>query len=535
MDPNVLTLLALAAPGAFGVVALAGFRNPGRAPAAALRTARIAVPISFLGVAVCVAQVGLIGPVTTPLLGAAELGFSLRLDALSVTMLALVAFMGAVVVRYSRTYLDGDARHGAFMGGLALTVANVMMLVLAGNLVHLVAFWATTSFALHRLLLFYPERRGAVVAARKKFIVARAGDVLLACAALLLWTAFGTGDLVSIAERAATAPTGGLAPSTSVAAVLVVLSAALKSAVFPTHGWLLDVMETPTPVSALLHAGIINGGTFLVARLADVVVGVPVAMHGLVLIGAVTAVVASVVLTTQTSVKVALGWSSAAHMGFMLMLCGLGAFPVAILHLVAHSFYKAHAFLSSGSAVEAPRTPTASEGRPPSWLQIGSGFVVAGTSVVVIGGLLGVNVAEDPVTLGLCTIISVALTQLWAGGLAASPSPGIVLGRTALWSTSTTLAFFGLELTAAAILGDAVPAEPLNDPTTLALMTLVVTTFATVVALQLRLPALARRPAVRTFRVHARNGFYANTLFDRLVGAWHVAADSRATSPRTAP
>ncbi len=491
----------------------------------------MAAPLALLGSAAAIAHVALYGATTTATAGPAGLGFSIRVDALSVTMLALVAFMGGVVLRFSRNYLDGDPRHGAFIGNLALTVASVMMLVLAGNLLHLAVFWALTSFALHRLLVFYRDRRGAVLAARKKWVVARAGDVLLAASAVLLWLTYGTGDLATIATAAASGAGAGGAMVLA-ATLMIAAAAALKSAAFPTHGWLLDVMETPTPVSALLHAGIINGGTFLVVRLADVMLTTPIALHLLVVVGAVTAIVASSVLVTQASVKTALAWSSAAHMGFMLMLCGFGAFPVAVLHLIAHSFYKAHAFLASGSAVEVPRAASAKTSVP-SWGRIVLGLAVAGVSVAGVGTLLDVEMADKPVTLGLAAVIAIALTQLWGAGLAAGRDLGFVLTRVAVWSTATTLAFFGLELAAADLLAGAIPVDPLTDPVTVLLLLGVVAGFAAVVAVQLRLPVLATRPRVRALRVHMRNGFYANARFDRLVGGWSADRRTPTSSIRT--
>ncbi|HEU4569337.1 MAG TPA: proton-conducting transporter membrane subunit, partial [Gemmatimonadales bacterium] len=346
-------LLPLLAPLAWLGVALAARRAPGPRPRPLLALADAAGAFT-LGVAALSGMLAWrIGPATSPLLGAGGVGLAVRLDALGAVMLALVAFIGAVVVRYSRRYLDGEARQARFVGGLALTLAAVMLLVVAGTLWQLAAAWIGTSLALHRLLLFYPERPGARRAARKKFVVARLGDAALLAALALLALAYGTTDLGTLLARAQDALASGVLPAgTTVAALLLVASAALKSAQFPTYGWLVEVMETPTPVSALLHAGILNGGPFLVARLAPAVSGAPAAMAALVLLGGATAAIASLAMTTQPSVKVALAYSSAAHMGFSLLLCGLGAFPLAVLHVVAHSCYTAHAFLPSASAVE---------------------------------------------------------------------------------------------------------------------------------------------------------------------------------------
>ena len=534
MEPTLL-LLPLLGPASLAVVGLLARRETGRNPRRVMAATRIANVLGLAGAGITAVLVAAGGPRTVPLPLLGDWGFMLRLDALSAVMLGLVAFMGAVVLRYSRNYLDGDERHGSFLGRLALTVGCVMMLVLSGHLVQLSVFWALTSFALHRLLLFYPDRRGAVVAARKKWIVARLGDAALAGAAVLLYLTFGTGELALLLERAAEAA-GSLGAGAGLAAaegagskiaipggvllptLLIALSAALKSAQFPAHGWLAEVMETPTPVSALLHAGIINGGTFLVVRLGEVMLLSPPALHLLVVVGGFTALFGSVVLVTQNSVKVALAYSSAAHMGFMLLLCGLGAFPVAILHLVAHSFYKAHAFLSSGSAVEMAQGAVKGPYRRPRLASVLAGMILALGTVWGTGALLGISLTGRPVAMGLAGVLAIALTQLWVRGLDDSQAP-LVLGRTLVAAAGTTLAFFTLEAGAARILAGAVPVPETASPATLALMGVVVTAFALTILAQLYLPSLAGTRWGAALYLHLRNGLYANALFDRLVGA----------------
>jgi NAD(P)H-quinone oxidoreductase subunit 5 len=197
------------------------------------------------------------------LIGLNGVGLSIRLDAVSVIMFVLVSFIGWVVVRYAATYLDGEARQGAFIGWLCMTLASVLVLVLSGNLVQLVLAWVATSLSLHRLLLFYPDRVAARRAAAKKFVTARLGDAALIVAAVLLTLAYSTTDIAQILSAARTGNGAGLAIA---AAGFLAASALLKSAQFPMHGWLTEVMETPTPVSALLHAGVINAGGFLLVR-----------------------------------------------------------------------------------------------------------------------------------------------------------------------------------------------------------------------------------------------------------------------------
>jgi NAD(P)H-quinone oxidoreductase subunit 5 len=277
-------------------------------------------------------------------------------DALSAIMLVLVSFVGAVVVRYSRNYLDGDPGQERFFRRLCLTLAAVLVLIVSGNLVTFLAAWVATSMGLHQLLLFYGERANARLAARKKFVVSQLADLCLLCAAALLWHAFGSLNFATTFTAAEGIRASGTAPDgLTWIAILMVAGALLKSAQFPFHGWLLEVMETPTPVSALLHAGIINAGGFLILRFADVIALSVPALNMLTIVGGATAMFGSVVMLAQTSVKAQLAYSTVAQMGFMLLQYGLGAFPAALLHILAHSLYKAHAFLASGSVIDLAR------------------------------------------------------------------------------------------------------------------------------------------------------------------------------------
>ena len=302
-------------------------------------------------------------------------------------MLLLVSFIGWVVVRYAAHYLDGEPRQGRFTAWLCLTLAAVLTLVTAGNLVQFAAAWVATSLFLHHLLLFYPARVAAQRAARKKFLSARLGDAALIGASVLLFINYGTIDLAQILGAARTESGNGCTLS---ATVLLALAALLKSAQFPTHGWLTEVMETPTPVSALLHAGVINAGGFLLIRFADVMVLHTSVLAVLVMIGGFTALFGGLVMLTQPAVKTSLAWSTVAQMGFMVLECGLGLFPLALLHILAHSLYKAHSFLVSGAAVET----IAVSRRPglvaiPNAAAVGRAFLLALSIYVAVGFAFG--------------------------------------------------------------------------------------------------------------------------------------------------
>jgi len=518
-----ISLVPILAPAALALAALISYLNPGLRPTWALRATRFA---SLLAGLVAIASAVILSKSATslvsPLFGIGGIGFSFRLDPLSALMLFLVTSLGIFVIQFSRNYLDGDSRQGVFLGDLSLTLVGVTLLVLSGNLFHLVFAWIGTSLALHRLLLFYRHRTGAVLAARKKFMFARTGDVCLIVAAILLARHFHTTDIGSIISAAkimdpANIPTGVLASS-----LFICLAAFLKSAQFPSHGWLPEVMETPTPVSALLHAGIINGGTFLVVRLSDIVFLSDPARMLLLVVGGFTALFASAIMITQSGIKTSLAFSSVAHMGFMLFQCGLGAFPLAIIHLVAHSYYKAHAFLASGSAVEAAKA-VASAGKAPA-PKAGDILVSFGIALAVYGTvsvLVGVPMGTIPSTLILGAIFVMGMTHLFVHGATGGVSFQNVV-RTSLFAGATSLSFCLLEMAAEHVLAPTIPVVTAPSSAVMVLSFISVAAFAAVTVLQLMAPHKMGNRAWRTAYVHIKNGFYVNAWVNRFIGSNRV-------------
>ena len=453
------------------------------------------------------------GRQTSPLIGVAGLGFSARIDALSVSMLLLVSVVGLVVLRFSRNYLAGDPGQARFSGGLTLTLGAVMALVIAGNLAQLLLAFIATSLALH--LVFYPDRPKAVMAARKKFLVARLADLALAASLAILWLRFGTADIAAIAEAARAAPAGAADSALIAAALLLALAAMLKSAQFPSHGWLPEIVETPTPVSALLHAGIINAGGFLILRFADVMLMAPPALHALALVGGFTALFASAVMLTQPAVKVQLAWSTIAQMGFMLFQCGIGAFAIALLHIIAHSLYKAHAFLSSGTAVDEVRAASgAGAGAPATSWRI----VLAGTAAVVLAALAWMLLppATDPASLTLAGIFGLGLALLAlpaAEGRGMSGSLAVALG-TAL---AASLAYALLHAAANRLFAAELPVASLQGGAAAAILVLAFASFALLALLQLTAHRWIATPRGRAARIHLANGLYVDAVADRFL------------------
>jgi len=502
-------LLPLLAPLALTAAALIAFRGPGMRPAESLRWANLA-GLAALGVAVASLLLLLLAGA-----GAAPLAL-VRLDAVSAVMLLLVAFVGWVVLRYAATYLDGEARQGSFTFWLCLTLAAALLLVQAGHLVVLVLAWVGAGIGLGRLLLFYPDRPAARRAARKRALFARTSEAALAAAALLLAWGLGTGDIGAIlaAARAGEAPA-----VTAGAAGLLAIAALLQSAQFPAHGWLTEVMETPTPVSALLHAGLINAGGFLLIRFADVMLTAPGVLAGLALVGGFTALFAGLVMLTQPAVKTALAWSTIGQMGFMTLQCGLALFPLALLHIVAHSLYKAHAFLASGTAVE----KVAAIRRPgpvavPGGRAVGRAFLAALALYALIGAGFGFA-DKSPQAIALGAILVLGVAYLLAQGFA-DAAPGPLTLRTSIAAAAAACAYFALQRAAEAMTAGLLPAAPPPGALEWVLLTLSVLGFGLTAYAQATFPLWAQHPAAAGLRVHLSNGLYINALTDRLLRGW---------------
>lgn len=264
-------------------------------------------------------------------------------------MALLVQLLATVIGAFSSRYLHGEHEQARYIAALAATLAAVHTLLLANHWVVLICSWLLTGTALQQLLCFYRDRPFAMLAAHKKRIADMLADAFLLCAAALAWHTVGSGSFDALWRQLA--HDNGASLPLQISAVCLVLAVVLRTALLPVHGWLIQVMEAPTPVSALLHAGVVNLGGYVLIRFAPLLDHATVARWLLVAFGLVTALLAGFVVLTRTSIKVRLAWSTVAQMGFMLLECGLGLYTMAALHLLGHSLYKAHAFLSASTVV----------------------------------------------------------------------------------------------------------------------------------------------------------------------------------------
>jgi NADH-quinone oxidoreductase subunit L len=290
--------------------------------------------------------------------------FTLLADPLSTATALMVAFVSLLVFVYSAGYMAGDPRAPRFFAFLSLFASAMLGLVLAGDLLLLFICWELVGLASYLLIGFWFEKPAAAAAARKAFLTTRIGDLGLLAGMLWLHRVTGTlrfyeggsGCLESagIAAVVAQPLVGGMAAS-AVIALLLFLGAAGKSGQFPLHVWLPDAMEGPTPVSALIHAAtMVAAGVFLVARMFPLFAAEGpggAALVAVAWVGAFTAVFAALIAVAQYDIKRILAYSTVSQLGFMMLALGVAGPAVAMVHLIAHAFFKALLFLGAGSVI----------------------------------------------------------------------------------------------------------------------------------------------------------------------------------------
>jgi NAD(P)H-quinone oxidoreductase subunit 5 len=363
----------------------------------------------------------------------------LQIDIVSGPMFLLVSTLALVVVRYSRTYLAGQQGLDRYARYLLLTLASVLVLVTSNHLAVVMVAWFATDVGLHQLLTFYRTRRQAIIVAHKKFLLSRVADACFVASIVLIGGATGSLriDLVNHFAHAS----GDLSPTLHLATILLVAGVLLKSAQLPFHGWILMVMEAPTPVSALLHAGVVNIGGFVMIRLAPLMAHATFAQGILIGVGLFTTVIASLVMMTRVAVKMVLAWSTIAQMGFMLVQCGLGAWHLALMHLLAHSFYKAHSFLSAGSIVRQWRAQHLVHSPPAELWQLLFGAFLVSLAIAPFYYATAIPTGHLPSTIGpLALVLGLSFAPMTGRALAAGRRAFKVA---AIFTIGATASYFG--------------------------------------------------------------------------------------------
>ena len=335
-----------------------------------------------------------------------------RLDRLSAVLLVHIAAISILIHLFSIRYMQQERGYARFHSLLGFTTFVLFGMVSSANLLMLFMFWQLLSWLVPLLAHNYshlPTVRGAF----RTFIMQRTGDIAFLAALIFAYNIYGTLDLQQLFARATSVNfsfslwPGALQMNAATAVTLLIFIAAMsKSAQIPLHMWLPDSLYAPTPVHALLHAGIINAGGFLLARLAPLFALSPSTLHWVFGIGMLTALLGSSMMLVQNDIKKTLGYSTIGQMGFMIMECGLGAYGLAIFHLIAHGLFKGTIFLNCGyvihSARQEPRQPPgrrAVEAAQFSALTWATGFIATLILPLVIvlaaHGILNIPLADS--------------------------------------------------------------------------------------------------------------------------------------------
>jgi NADH-quinone oxidoreductase subunit L len=288
--------------------------------------------------------------------GGFRVPMSLLVDPLSCVMMLVVTGIGSLIHVYSVGYMAHDEDRVRYFSYLNLFTFFMLLLVLGGSLPLLFIGWEGVGLCSYLLIGFWYRKDSASAAGLKAFVVNRIGDVGLILGMIFIFHAFGSLDLVDIADNAgalAPEPLGQWGPAT-IACLLLFVGATGKSAQIPLHVWLPDAMEGPTPVSALIHAAtMVTAGVYMVARLGPLYHVSETAMLVVAVVGTATALMAGTIAIVQTDIKRVLAYSTVSQLGFMFLAAGVGAFGVAVFHLYTHAFFKALLFLGSGSVIHA--------------------------------------------------------------------------------------------------------------------------------------------------------------------------------------
>lgn len=333
----------------------------------------------------------------------------LNIDRLSAVMMVVVSGIGMLIYRYSIRYLQQDPGHPRFQTLLALSISTLLFMVSSADLITLFITWQLLSWFLCLLSHNFAHTPTAQSCFRT-FIMLRAGDIAFLSGIALAYHLYGTVQFGPLFELAAADQTRfnlfgtGIEMTGATAVTLLIFVGAMsKSAQFPLHMWLPDSLYAPTPIHALLHAGIINAGGFLLNRLAPLYALSPATLHVVLAVGLLTMLFGKCMMLLKNDIKKTLGYSTIGQMGYMIMECGLGAFSLAIFHLIAHGLFKATVFLNCGDVIHKARLEPDSPPQPeadgePGVLAWVTGFLVSLVLplIIIIGAHFALGIAILP-------------------------------------------------------------------------------------------------------------------------------------------
>ncbi len=339
--------------------------GPSHSRQARARMAAYPVGAACLGAAATLYLVATTGPITVRFYDLSSVAsftipIGFYVDRLSAIMMTLITAVSVIIYNYSIGYMYQDRHARRYLAMICLTDFVLICMVSSSNLMMLFLFWQVLSYLLY-VLAHNHGHAGTLAGAFKTFTLLRAADTAFLAGIALAYQLYGTLEFQDLFARAAETPTTlslwpGIEMSGATAVtVLFFIGAMGKSAQFPIHLWLPGSLFAPTPVHALLHAGIINAGGFLINRLAPLFGLSSTTLHVAFVIGTLTAILGATMMLAQNDIKKTLGFSTIGQMGYMIMECGLGAFSLAVFHLIAHGLFKATVFLNCGNVIHKAR------------------------------------------------------------------------------------------------------------------------------------------------------------------------------------
>ena len=328
---------------------------------------------------------------------------------LAAAIAGLTLFVAAIVVLFSQRYMRADLRPGAYFGAIGALLACVLAFVLTGNLAVFAGAWIGSGLLLARLIGHVGQLAESGPAMRRAAATFAIGDSALVAALAILWWHGGSLQIDEVLAATATMP-----PSLALlAALLLVIAAGARCALPPFSGWLLSSMTAPTPISALMHAGLVNAGGFLLIRFAPVLEAAPLARIGAVVLGLVAALYGIGIMAVRPDIKRSLAGSTVSQMGFMVLNCGLGAYSAALWHILAHGLFKAWLFLGSGSSVGMKPARPGRDLAP----QVSHAIAVTTLVAAFVAGWAGVlSAGMVPLALGLATAIAMLAGAMQGDG-----------------------------------------------------------------------------------------------------------------------
>ncbi|MBI3430499.1 MAG: NADH-quinone oxidoreductase subunit L [Actinobacteria bacterium] len=282
--------------------------------------------------------------------GSFKVDAGLMLDQLSISFVLLITGVGTLIHIYSIAYMSHDLDRRRFFAYLNLFVAAMLLLVLGDSYLNLYVGWEGVGLASYLLIGFWNQKPTYATAAKKAFVANRVGDLGLSLAIMVAFATLGTVSFSGVKENAGQASTAAL----TAIGILLLVAATGKSAQLPLQAWLGDAMAGPTPVSALIHAAtMVTAGVYLITRSNFIFDAAPIAQLAVAIIGAITLLFGAIIGAAKDDIKKALAASTTSQIGYMVLGAGLGpaGYAFAIMHLLAHGFFKAGLFLGAGSVM----------------------------------------------------------------------------------------------------------------------------------------------------------------------------------------